>query len=141
MLHFQLPEPNTLSPIVVVHKYFGWRLPNQVQESAIAMWQWECRKAHQQFGSTCKNKAHRCPPSFHQRSPTQRGYFNWECGHQWSTCRYLHQATWWEEVLQAKELIEHTWLLKYVLMHPHYMTCLSFEQSKVKLIDMSFVHC
>jgi hypothetical protein len=31
-------------------------------------------------------------------------------------------------------------LLKYMLMHPHYMTCLSFEQSKVKLIDMSFIH-
>ena len=30
--------------------------------------------------------------------------------------------------------------LKYVLMHPHYMTCLSLEQSKVKLIDISFIH-
>ena len=28
-----------------------------------------------------------------------------------------------------------------VLMHPRYMTCFSFEQSKVKLIDMSFIHC
>jgi hypothetical protein len=28
-----------------------------------------------------------------------------------------------------------------VLMHPHYMTCLSFEKSKVKLIDMPFIHC
>ena len=53
----------------------------------------------------------------------------------------IHQATWWEEVLQAKEWIEHTWLLKYVLTLPHYMTCLSFEQSKVKLFDMSFILC
>ena len=43
------------------------------------------------------------------------------------------------KVLQAKEWIEHTWLLKYVLMHPHYMTCLSFEPSKVKLFDMSSI--
>jgi hypothetical protein len=27
-----------------------------------------------------------------------------------------------------------------VLMHPHYMTCLSFEQSKVKLVGMSSIH-
>jgi hypothetical protein len=26
-------------------------------------------------------------------------------------------------------------------MHPHYMTRLSFEQSEIKLIDMSFIHC
>ena len=61
----------------------------------------------------------------------KRGHLDWECGHRWSTCWYIHQATWWEEVLQAKEWIEHIWLLKYVLMHPHYMTCLSFNQSKV----------
>jgi len=28
-----------------------------------------------------------------------------------------------------------------VLMHPHYVTCLSFDQSKVKLIDMTFILC
>jgi hypothetical protein len=27
-----------------------------------------------------------------------------------------------------------------MLMHPHYMTRLSVEQSKVKLIDMPFIH-
>ena len=48
---------------------------------------------------------------------------------------------WWEEVWQSKEWIEHTRLLKYVLMHPHFMTCLSHKQSKVNLIDMSFIHC
>ena len=35
------------------------------------------------------------------------------------TCGYIHQATWWEEVLQAKEWVEHIGFLKYVLMHPH----------------------
>jgi hypothetical protein len=45
-----------------------------------------------------------------------------------------------KKVLQAKEWIEHTWLLKYVLMQAHYMTCFSFEQSKIKLIDMSFIY-
>ena len=82
------------------------------------MWQWECRKAHKQPGSTLKNKAYRCPSSLHKRSPTKRGHLYRECGHRRSTCRYLHQATWWEDVLQAKEWIEHTWLLQYVLMHP-----------------------
>jgi hypothetical protein len=43
--------------------------------------------------------------------------------------------------LQVKEWIEHTWLLKYVLMHPHYMTCHSFEETKVKLVDISFIYC
>jgi hypothetical protein len=57
----------------------------------------------------------------------KRRHLHWKCGHRWSTCWYLYQATWWEEVLQAKEWIEHTWLLKYVLMHLHYMTCLPFE--------------
>ena len=46
VLHYQPPKPNTYPPVVVVHKFFGWRPPwmtwNQVQESAIAMWQWEC---------------------------------------------------------------------------------------------------
>ena len=61
------------------------------------------------------------------------GHLHWECGHRRSTCRYVHQATWWEEVLQAKEWIEHTWLLKYVLMHPHlyYMPLLRTKQGKI----------
>ena len=88
----------------------------QVQESTIAMWQWECRKAHKQPSSTFKNKAYRCSPSFHKRSPTKRRHLHRECGHRRSTCRHIHQATWWEEVLQAKEWIEHTWLLQYVLI-------------------------
>ena len=36
--------------------HFEW-LWNQVQESAIAMWQWECNQVNQQSSSTCKNKA------------------------------------------------------------------------------------
>ena len=43
----------------------------------------------------------------------------WECGHRRSTYRYFHQATWRKKILQAKEWIEHTWLLQYVMMHPH----------------------
>jgi hypothetical protein len=66
----------------------------------------ECREAHQLPGSTFKNKAHRCPPSFHKSSPIKGGHLHWECGHRWSTCRYIHQASWWEEVLQAKKWIE-----------------------------------
>ena len=145
VLHYQPPKPNTYPPVVVVHKYFGWRPPWMTLESSSRECHCyvttKCNQVNQQSGSTCKNKAHWCPPSFHKTSPTKRGHFNWECGHQWSTCWYVHQATWWEKVLQAKEWIEHTWLLKYVLMQPYYMTCLSFEQSKVKLIVMSFIHC
>jgi hypothetical protein len=59
---------------------------------------------------------------------------HWECGHRWSTCRYLHQVTWWEVVLEAKEWIEHTWLLKYVLMH---MPLLRAKQGKV---DWHIIH-
>ena len=36
-----------------------------------------------------------------------------------STCRYIHQAIGWENVLQVKEWVEHIRFLKYVLMHPH----------------------
>ena len=85
------------------------------------MWQWECNQANQQSGSTCKNKAYRCPPSFHKRSPTKRGHLHWECGHRRSTCRYIHQAIRWEKVLQAKEWVEHIGFLKYVLMHPPHL--------------------
>ena len=113
---------------------------NQVQESAIAMWQWECNQVNQQSGSTWKNKAHWCLPLFHKRSSTKRGYFNWEYRHRRSTCRYIHQAIGWEKVLQAKEWVEHIGFLKYVLMPPPtYMTCLSFEQSKVK-VDWHGIH-
>ena len=98
------------------------------------MWQWECNQVDKQSSSTCKNKAHWCPPSFHNRSPTKRGHLHWECRHWRLTYRYIHQAIGWEKVLQAKEWVEHIGFLKYVLMHPStYMTCLSFEQSKVKV--------
>ena len=84
---------------------------------------------------------YRCPSSLYKRSPTKRGHLHRECGHQRSTCRYIHQATWWKEVLQAKEWVEHIGFLKYVLMHPPptHMTCLSFEQSKVK-VDWHDIH-
>ena len=49
-------------------------------------------KAHQQPGSTLKNKAYRCSSSLHKRSPTKRGHLHRECGHRRSTCQYLHQA-------------------------------------------------
>ena len=69
----------------------------------------------------------------------KRGHLHWECGHRRSTCRYLHQATWWEEVLQTKEWIEHTWLLQYVLMHPPFydMPLLRAKQGKV---DWHVIH-
>jgi hypothetical protein len=36
----------------------------------------ECREAHQQPGSTFKNKAHRCLPSLHKRSLIKRGHLH-----------------------------------------------------------------
>ena len=110
--------------------YFGW-FWNQIQASAIAMWQWKCHKAHQQPGSTFKNKAYWCLPSFHKRSPTKGEHLYWECGHQWSTYRYIHQAIGWENVLQAKEWVEHIGFLKYVLMHPPH----SYDMSLLRAIQ------
>ena len=111
VLHYQPLKPNTYPPVVVVHKYFGWRPPWMTLESSsrnchcyVTM---RVQQAYQQSGSTCKNKAHWCPSPFHKRSSTKRGHFNWECRHRRSTCRHIHQVIGWEKVLQAKEWVEH----------------------------------
>ena len=66
-----------------------------------------------------RHKAYWCLPPFHKRSSTKRGHINWECRHRRSTCRHIHQAIRWEEVLQVMEWVEHIGFLKYVLMRPH----------------------
>ena len=69
------------------------------------------------------------------------GHLHWECRHRRSTCWYIHQAIRWEKVLQAKEWVEHIDFSNMCWCTPTYMTCLSFKQSMVKLIDMSFILC
>jgi hypothetical protein len=99
VLHFQPSKPNTLPPVVVVHKFFGWRPPWMISElssnkchcyvtmkvpwSPLTIW------------FNMQEQRHWCPSSFYKRSSTKRGHLHWECWHRWSACRYLHQAIWW----------------------------------------------
>jgi hypothetical protein len=142
VLHFQPPKPNTYLSGVVVHKFFGWRPPWMILESS-------SNKCHCYVTIRVLSSSPTIQFNMQEQSIlmsatilleiiNKRGHFNWEYGHRRSTCRYIHQATWWEEILQAKKWIEYIGFLKYVLMHPHLydMPLLWAKQGKIDCHDI-----
>ena len=124
VLNYQPLKPNTYPPVVVVHKYFGWRPLWVILESSSRKCHWYVTMRVQSSWPTIRfnmqEQKHIDVRHHFIRDHQQKGgHLHWECRHWRTTCRYIHQAIGWEKVLQAKEWVEHIGFLKYVLMHPH----------------------
>ena len=131
VLHYQPSKPNIYPPIVVVHKFFGWRPPwmtlESISRSAIAMWQWECNQVNQQSGSTCKNKAHRCPSPFRKRSSTKEDISIESVGTEDQLADIFTKPLDEKSFCKLRNELNLLDFSNMCWCTPTYMTCLSFE--------------
>ena len=103
------------------------------------MWQWECNQVDQQSGSTWKNKTHWCPPPFYKRSSTKRDICIESVGTEDQLADIFTKLLDEKMFCKLRNELNILDFSNICWCIPTHMTCLSFEQSKVK-VDWHGIH-